>query len=609
MLFNRLQSVTYLLAMLLAPSSAAGDPAPLDAAQTHVLVLHSNRRDTEFSRLADRELPGLIEDGLARPVDYHSEYVDQPRFSEPGYAAAFREFLRHKYKAVPLDVVVTMHATAIEAVRSYRDELFSGTPMVFLANDAPPAIPNSTGVIASRRFAGTIALAVALQPDLRNVFVVTGANSSDRAFEQIARSQLQPFASKLTFTYLSGLATADLNARLARLPAHSMVYYLLVYQDGAGHNFNPLEYLESVARSAAAPTYSWVDSTMDRGIVGGSLLSQSGQLDAVAALVLRVLRGEAADDIPRSTPDLYVPQVDWRQLRRWGISEKRVPSGVLVKFKRPDEWDRYKAYVPAAMVVLMAQSLLILGLFVQKRRRRRAETAVREREAGLRTSYDRIRDLGGRLLSAQEAERARVARELHDDVGQQMALLSIDLDLLRTGQQQSHGGGALIAEACARARDIATSVHDLSHQLHPARLRMLGLVQALQGLQREVSRPGFDVDVRADDVPTSLPHDVSLCLYRIVQEALQNALVHGHASGVAIDLRGAPAGLALTIADDGVGFDVDQAWQKGLGLLSMRERLEQVGGSLDVQSHVGAGSRLSIYVPFTPEGSAASAKA
>jgi signal transduction histidine kinase len=597
-MLSRSQPAQRLLLVVLTLANLAWvDAASAADRQKHVLVLHSNRRDALIALLTDRELPRLIEAGFPERVDYYSEYIDLPRFSEPGYESAFCEFLRLKYQSMHLDAVVAVQDTAIEFVRNNRGQLFVDTPIVFLANEAPPAMRNSTGVIVERKLDGTLAFAVALQPDVRNVFVVSGANESDKVFERMARAQFKPFESRLNFTYLSGLATGELMSRLRQLPAHSIVYYLLVYQNSAGENFHPFGYLDILAPVSSAPVYSWVDSMMDRGIVGGRLLSQEGELRALSDLVLRVLAGEPADSIPRSMPDAYVTQVDWRQLRRWGISKARIPTGTLVRFKEPNGWDRYRGYILGVVVILLAQSVLIAGLLVQKRMRRRAEIQVRDNEAALRTSNERIHDLGGRLLLAQEAERARIARELHDDVNQQVALLAIDLELLREGRQRPDAA-TLVEEACDRAHGIAKSLHDLSHQLHPARLRMLGLVPALSGLQRELSRPDCVIDFSSDSVPNNLPQDITLCLFRVAQEALHNALTHSEAGRVSVQLVGEPNRLVMTIVDDGVGFDVDDAWRKGLGLVSMGERLESVAGTLDIQSRNGSGTRLSISVPL-----------
>jgi signal transduction histidine kinase len=581
-----------LLVWALGPMEAAWAADP-----KQVLVLYSTRRDAQVAVVGDRELPRILEAGLEEGLDFYSEYIDLARFGDPGYQAGFRDFLRLKYAGRRFDLLVAIQDAAIEFASTRRDELFPGTPLVFVATPVPaPRIANSTGISVELRLADTLALAVALQPDLRHVFVVSGADARDTVYERMARAQLKPFESRLAITYLAGLPTSDLEARLARLPEHSAIYYLVVNRDGTGASFHPLEYLDRIAAVAGAPIYSWVDSTLGRGILGGRLKNMAAQTEAVGNLALRVLRGERADSIPVSAPNPYVTQVDWRQLRRWGISEARVPAGALVRFKEPSAWDRYRFYILGVAAILLAQTALIAGLLVQRRRRRQAEQEVHRGEAALRTSYDRIRDLGRRLLSAQDSERSRIARELHDDISQQMALLSIDLELL--GSAVGPTGEKLVGEALNRSQAIARSVHDLSHRLHPAKLRLIGLVAAVQALQREISRSGVVVTFTHDNVRATLPPDMTLCLYRIVQEALQNAVRYSRAREIRVHLSRAQDGLALTIADDGVGFDVDAAWGKGLGLASMAERIETIGGTLEVSSRPGAGTRLSARVPL-----------
>ena len=161
---------------------------------------------------------------------------------------------------------------------------------------AAPVGPNSTGLIQERNFAATLALVEKLHPDVTNVFVVTGAAPADKEYEDAMRAQTRPFESRLTFHYLSGLPTDELERRLARLPEHSVVYYLLVTEDGAGNKYHPLEYIDRVAAAANAPTYCWVDSAMDHGIVGGNLYSQT----------------EAIGRIGQSRP----PRAPWRKGRQ-----------------------------------------------------------------------------------------------------------------------------------------------------------------------------------------------------------------------------------------------------------------------------------------------------
>ena len=212
---------------------------------------------------------------------------------------AFGDFLRLKYGSHRFDLVIAMDDSTIEFLDQVRDELFPATPIVFFSTrSSPRRVPNSTGVTAELNLASSLELAVQLQPDLRHVFVVSGAEAANRVNVGMAREQFRSFESRLEFTYLTGLPTEELERRLASLPAHSIVYFLVVYRDGQDENFEPLAYLRRVADVANAPTYCWVDSAMDQGIVGGSLRSQPAQVEAVGALALRVLRGGAGRQHP-----------------------------------------------------------------------------------------------------------------------------------------------------------------------------------------------------------------------------------------------------------------------------------------------------------------------
>jgi signal transduction histidine kinase len=571
--------------------------ARADDRQKQVLVLYSTRRDAQIAVLGERDLPPLLDAAVPEGVDYYSEYLDQVRFTQPDYQAAFRDFLKRKYRPQRFDLVVAMGDLPLEFVEKNRDVVFDGSPVVFYSNGpVRRGLKNATGIVVRLNFAGTLSLATRAQPEVRQVFVVTGAADGDRAYEDTARAQFRGFEPRLSFTYLSGWPTRDLEKRLGSLPQHSIVYYLVVNRDGAGENFHPLEYAERVSAAANAPTYSWIDSTINRGVVGGNLKDLQRQTHAVGELAARVLRGERADSIPISAPDLNEDEVDWRQLRRWGIDERRLPKGTIVRFREPSTWDRYKFYIVGAITVVLAQSVLIAGLLVQRARRRQAEAQVRGGQAELQKSYERIHDLGARLLNAQEGERARIARDLHDDVSQQMALLEIDLELL--GRAVPTSEEELADEALRRARDIAKTVHDLSHRLHPAKLRLIGLVAALNGLQRELSQADLRITFTHDSVPSAIASEVTLCVFRVVQEALQNAVKYSRAQEVSVHLAGDQGSLILNISDDGVGFEVEKVWGKGLGLISISERLDAIGGTVRIHSSPGAGTRLDVTIPL-----------
>jgi len=582
---------------LAATAAAAGGD---EGAQKRVLVVYSTRRDTQLPTLGDREMPRLLEEALSAKPDYYSEYVDGARFPEAQYQQAFRNYLRLKYHGMRFDLVIASHRLAYELVTSVRDELFRGTPIVFLTQDrSVPRIANSAEIIVEPDYRRTIDLALRLQPDTTQVFVISGSSPRDTALERVARQQFASLQPKVAFTYLTGLETDALEQRLATLPEHAIVFYVIFYQDAAGLNLTPLDYLGRLTQISNRPVYSWVDSAMNRGVVGGSLLVLESQVRSLASMGARVLRGEAADGIPVSEADLQVDQVDWRQLRRWNIDDALVPAGALVMYREPSRWDRDRNYIIGGVAVLVVETALIGALILQGARRRRAEAKAREAAAELRLSYERIRDLGGRLLGAQDAERSRIARELHDDISQQLTLLSMDLALLSHAQAGRPDDAEKLAhEAHERVVAVATSVHQLSHQLHPARLRLVGLVAALSSLQQEIQSSGHRVTFTHEGVPDAIAQDLKVCLYRVAQEAVQNAIKYSGAREIFMSLAGTGDALTLVVGDHGAGFDAQASMHRGLGLVSMGERVEAFGGTLRIQSAPGAGTRIEATVPL-----------
>jgi PAS domain S-box-containing protein len=209
--------------------------------------------------------------------------------------------------------------------------------------------------------------------------------------------------------------------------------------------------------------------------------------------------------------------------------------------------------------------------------------------------------LSARLISAQEDERSRIARELHDDFGQRLALLSVKLEQLKGGWP---GNGDSIANDITpllqATQELSSDVHRMSHQLHPSILQHLGLLAAVESFCKEISsQRDIHISIVHHGVPPTLSSEVSLCLYRIVQEALRNVVKHAKAGRVRVEITGAESELRLQISDDGTGFDPQNAQvHMGLGLLSMRERLRLVNGRVSFRQAEPTGTRIDVRVPL-----------
>src|SRR5215471_3155146 len=212
---------------------ALGGVAPVHAQSVasrakQVLVLYETRRSSQLVAISDRDIPNILADASTSGIDYYAEFVDPTRFMQRDYQRAFTDFLRSKYKGQRFDLLIAMGDNALAFVDATRPDLYPRTPLVFFASGPTPRRPaNATGVVCRLNLGGTLTLALTLQPDLENVFVVNAADDPNRGYDAEARTQLRSFERQLAITYVSDLDKSQLEKRLSRLPARSAVYFLI----------------------------------------------------------------------------------------------------------------------------------------------------------------------------------------------------------------------------------------------------------------------------------------------------------------------------------------------------------------------------------------------
>lgn len=853
-----------------------------------ILVLHEGSEKLPSNMLVNSQLQDVLVGDSSFEQQLFQEYLDEWRLgrSMPDVAEA----LHRKYAAQKIDLIVAVGFDPFNMLLSQSAKFFSGIPVVFVSVgdfELPQrGLPkNVTGVTAHADVSGTVELALRLQPDARNLFVVSGSSEYERFLTHALQPQLRSFAGRLNVTYLSDLALEQLLNRVSQLPDHSVIFFLTMLKDAAGNNYIPAQVCSLISVSANAPVYALLQTDMGHGIVGGSIFNVEKSARAAAELALRVLKGADIGDLPvRPGPPNEIT-VDARQMQRWHIPNSRLPEDAVVLFGERGIWHRDHWYILGTIAVILLQALLIAALLAQGRRRAAAERDVKRRlefetlisevsarfinlppeqiqaeiERGLErvrlflnvdriTLYDRFRPgmeftalayaaqqktglffpvlsetqfpswmrhlrggeallvesveqlpgegvaarvvarkgvqsfaviplkaeesvlallvlatiskrrgwpqdlvrqlrilgdifyqavlrkraddaaheserrfalaadtapmllwmsgtdklctyfnrgwldftgrtleqelgngwtegvhpedldrccssyvqafdarqkfkleyrlrrhdgeyrwildcgvpryspdasfcgyigscvdvsdlklsqqemekLSGRLIHAQEEERKRVARELHDDFGQRLVVLSMEL-----GQHLSQPGTPPQIDACLRdlsekLKEISRAMNVTAHQLHSSHLEVLGLVSAVQGLCHEFSRQyGIEAAFIHSGMSLRLPAEVALCLFRVVQEGLQNIAKHSGALSCRVEIRGSREGVQLCISDSGIGFDPAQLRLKpGLGFVSMRERLRLVGGQITVESQPLRGTQLDIRVPF-----------
>jgi signal transduction histidine kinase len=250
---------------------------------------------------------------------------------------------------------------------------------------------------------------------------------------------------------------------------------------------------------------------------------------------------------------------------------------------------------------------VIVGVAAAWRQGRLSDEIDRTRER-LGDHRQMLSNLSQKLMEAQEHERTRIARELHDDIGQRVALLTIDLDRLAHALPSDlTDTRGRIAELGRRAVDLEKDLQAMSHRLHSSKLELLGIALAMASFCHELAeQQRVVIDFSSEAIPEHVRADLSLALFRVLQEALTNAVKHAGVRRVDVTLRGAGDAIELAVIDAGVGFDPQAAMSgRGLGLVSMTERLHLVGGELQIDSRPGAGTRVHARVPLDARGSSA----
>ena len=219
-------------------------------------------------------------------------------------------------------------------------------------------------------------------------------------------------------------------------------------------------------------------------------------------------------------------------------------------------------------------------------------------------AQEALEKIGGKLIEALEEERGRIARELHDDICQRLALLSMELEQANRGSNGLDGPpNPKIEEIRHHCAEIAEDVQALSHNLHSSKLEYLGVKAAIRSLCREFCQQyGANIQFTEENMPNFLPRDVSLSLFRVTQEALQNALTHSGTTQFSVTLRGTADEIQLEVSDEGTGFDIEAALrEKGIGLVSMQERIHLVHGTLTIKSKEKSGTKILVRVPLAVE--------
>ncbi len=524
-------------------------------------------------------------------IELYSENIESTLFPDDASQRRIRDWYAQKYSNRKPDVIVTVGPASLRYMLEAHESSFPNTPIVFCGTTVEmlghfKLDSHVTGVFGVTQPEKTLLAALKLQPGIKHVFVIGGVGTFDRDWESVARESFRKYESMLEFTYLTELTMPSLLERLRHLPKDSIVYHTSITEDIAGTHFiDSAQSVPLVVGAANAPIYVIDDVDFGRGTVGGYLISWAADGRLAAAMTVRALNGEEPQNIPIVRND-NVYMFDWRAMRRWGFKEKNLPPGSTILFREVSAWERTKWYWIGALFIILGLAAAAIYLHFSRKQ--------------LRTARDAQIQLSGLLIGSQEKERSRLAAELHDDFSQRLALLALGLenaeealpDFPGSAKQQLH-------KLLNSASEIGADIHTVSHRLHSATLENLGLVSGIGALCKEFSdRHGIEIRFSSEDIPKGIHPDTALCLFRIVQEALQNLKKHSGAVKADVHLWRMENNIVATIHDEGKGFDARGDCKPGLGMRSMTERARLAGGHLIVHSQPGRGTTVEATIPI-----------
>jgi PAS domain S-box-containing protein len=383
---------------LLSPAVASGQPSP-----KRVLIFSSDDQFLPAITLLNQSIRSTMKNGLPVPVQFFYEAQDGFRIPNDKYEEELVRLLQRKYDGEHIDLIYVFGPPALRFLLKHKGELFSDTPVVFIVTDQNRVADlnlgsHVTGVSGKIELSPTLDIALALQPQTQRVVVVAGKASIDTALMEQAHKEFRPYEGKVEFAYLTGLPVEELRTRLAGLPDKSIVFYLSVQSDSPAKIYDNTEVLSLLAQSSRAPIYGASQTYIGRGLIGGRLIDYEALGIRAAEVGLRILAGES----PQNIPPLTVPDTtmfDWRELRRWGISEQNLPPGSVVRFKELSLWELYKWRIVGLISLCLLEAMLIALLLVSRARRRQAERASKasaaQAEAGRRRLDEVVSNVPG----------------------------------------------------------------------------------------------------------------------------------------------------------------------------------------------------------------------
>jgi signal transduction histidine kinase len=616
-----LSSSAVLLFVSLANAQTAPEPK-------RVLAIYWDSKDFRGNVLFDEIFQKALHAAPFPNLEYYPEFLESSRFPGEDFITAFHDYLKRKYAGRRIDVVMAMADTPLGFVLKYRNDLFPDCPIVFVATRFPDpeqyaVTRDMTGIVVQTTHKQTLDLALKLHPDTEQLFVISGTLEHDRRYENIAREELAAYQNRVRINYLTDLPLAELIATTKTLPPKSIGLY--VWQkttDEQGTDLETFEVLQRFAPTSSIPLYGLGSGNVGLGLVGGYVQGPDKNADRISEMVIRILHGEKAHDIPvEAAPN--GPMFDWRQLKRWGIAESQLPIGSVVRFKEFTFWEQYKWRIIGVVALFALQTAFIGVLLVERKRRRRAKRLLAQLNAELE---ERIAARTAALDSKTRELEAFTYSVAHDLKAPLRGIDGYSRLLLEDHKDQlDDEGRSFLNTIQASADEMNQLIQDLldysrleRRELKPNRLELQPLVKSVidqkqhELVDREIV---FRLKVDGGYVMADA-NGLTQALKNYVDNAVKFT---SNISDPVVEVgsRETPDGCLLWVRDNGIGFDMKyhdrifNIFQRlnhseeypgtGIGLAIVRKAMERLGGRAWAESEPGRGATFYLEIPQVNE--------
>jgi len=595
----------FLVSCLSQPVVAAGKAGPV----RQVLVLHSYNVNSQWTKSVMDGIESALEQ-YEGTVRLDVEYMDTRRITDRKHYENLLALYRHKAAYKQYEIIITVNDNALDFLLENRDQLYPAVPIVFcgVAISREPVIEGVdliTGAMQNKMLEPTIELILKLHPAAGQIVLVRYTRTAKRLpiANRYVNNAKEKFSSRIKFVdqRLARPTVQELIKAIDGLDRESIVIFLSLFKDKSGNRRIFKDAYDEILRHCKAPIYGLTKQWFGYApIVGGKMNSGFHQGEAAGEMALRILNGQKPRDIPVVRDGLDKYFFDYIQLKRFGIALSKLPEASIVLNEPKSFYYLYKGRIWTVTAVILVLTVMVLILSANILRRKRAEVKLLHYQKQLKS-------LASQLSLVEERERRRIATELHDRIGQTLVISKIKLQTLMQSKSFNQPRRQL-SEICDSLDRTIQDARSLTFDLSSPILYELGLEAAVaEWLTEQIEhKHGITAEFVSDGRPKPLEDNIRVMLFRDVRELLINVVKHSRAHSVKVSSRKVNSRIYVSVEDDGVGFDLAgvasaTADAGGFGLFSIRERLEQVGGRLEIQSEPGRGTAVTIIAPLKQE--------